>query len=137
MSELEDIKLRALLQEMKLNSPQKDFSIKVMNRIFEEDNVFEKIRKEKIFGTGFWIILILFLGLFAAMLVMSGSGAESDGKILNFLPEINPEISSRYYSVFEKMGTVPLSIAGILLASSILLFIDRFITVNSKLFQHN
>ena len=34
MSELEDIKLQALLQSMQLDSPGEKFSARVMNRIF-------------------------------------------------------------------------------------------------------
>ena len=134
MNELEDIKLKALLYEMKLESPDANFSIRVMNKIFEENLVLEKIKSEKVLGKGFWIITILFIALLAIILVVSNSGMQADSQIQNLLPEVNSGITTGYQSFFERMGTIPLSVVGILIASSSLLFIDRFITANSKLF---
>ena len=133
MNELEDIKLKILLQEMKLESPGKDFTSNVMDKIVEEDIVFEKIKSERILGKGFWIILILFVALLAAMLVMQNTALTSEGQINQFFKGIDS--ASGYQSFFEKLGSVPLSVAGILIASSVLLFIDRFISSNVKVFS--
>ena len=133
MNELEDIKLKILLQEMKLESPRADFASRVMDKIVEEDIVFEKIKSERILGKGFWIILILFVALLAAMLVMQNTALTSEGQINQFFKGIDS--ASGYQSFFEKLGSVPLSVAGILIASSVLLFIDRFISSNVKVFS--
>jgi len=135
MNELEDIKLSALLHEMKLESPKANFSVRVMNQIFEEDNVMEKIKSSRILGNGFWIILVLFIALFVVIIAVSNTGLLPESDLGNVLPGLNTsKVSLGYQSFFEKLGSAPLSIAGILLASSILLFIERFINANSKVF---
>ncbi len=135
MNELEDIKLKALLNEMKLESPTSNFSVGVMNKIFEENNLLEKVKSERVLGKGFWLILILFVILFAIIYYVSTSGMAVESQFANILPELHSNrVSTGYQSIFERMGTVPISIVGILLASSTLLFIDRIIIANSKVF---
>ncbi len=135
MNELEDIKLKALLNEMKLESPTSNFSVGVMNKIFEKDNLLEKVKSERVLGKGFWLILILFVILFAIIYYVSMSGMAIESQFSNILPGLNSsKISTGYQTIFERMGAVPISIVGILLASSTLLFIDRIIIANSKVF---
>lgn len=134
MSELEDIKLKAILNEMKLESPEVNFSVRVMNKIFEENTVLEKMKSQRILGKGFWIIMILFVVLFAAIIILNNSGVQPESQISNLLPQLNGDVSTGYQSIFEKIGAVPLSIVGILMASSVLLFLDKFINSNSKIF---
>ncbi len=133
MNELEDIKLKILLQEMKLESPGSKFTSKVMDKILAEDLALEKIKSERILGKGFWIILILFVALLAAMLIMQNTALTSETQLDQFFKSLSGA-SSGYQSVFAKLGTVPLSVAGILIASTVLLFIDRFISSNTKVF---
>jgi len=132
MSELEDIKLKAFLQNMELESPKANFSVQVMNKIFEEDNALEKIKSERILGKGFWLISILFIVLLGIMFVMYQTGIQADTE--SILPEVGQGVKDGYQSFFNKVDTLPLSIAGILIATSVLLFIDRFISSNSKIF---
>lgn len=134
MNELEDIKLKALLQKIELEKPGSDFTVNVMNKIFEEDSVLEKIKSEKILGKGFWIISILFMVLLAAIFLVNNSGMQADSQIGQFLPEAGQGLSEDYESFFSKMGTLPLSIAGITIAISVLIFIDKIISANSKVF---
>jgi len=135
MNELEDIKLEALLHEMKLESPEVNFSARVMNKIFEEESEFNKIKSTRILGNGFWIILVLFVALFAITYIVSNSGVLVESELTKIFPGLNTSgVSNGYQSIFEKMGTMPLKIAVILLASSVLLFIERFINANSKVF---
>ncbi|MBT3382273.1 MAG: hypothetical protein HN778_13780 [Prolixibacteraceae bacterium] len=134
MNDLKDIKLKTLLSEMKLETPKSDFSVQVMNKIFEENYELEKIKSARILGNGFWVFVLLFIVLFMVFYVISniGSGAESD--FAKILPEIKTSgFSNAYQSFFEKLGTGPLSIAGILLASSLLLFIEQFFSSRSKI----
>ena len=135
MNELEDIKLKILLQEMKLESPNANFSSRVMDKIMEEDLVLEKIKSERILGKGFWIILILFVALLVVMFVMQNSASTTEGILNQFFSGLD-EKTSGYTSFFEKLRTNPLSVAGILIASSVLLFIDRLISSNMKVFSH-
>jgi len=135
MNELEDIKLKALLQEMKLEKPQANFSLRVMNEIFAENVALEKIKSERILGKGFWIITILFVGLLATIFITSLSGIETGGQLNNLLPEMSKGVGTEYQSILDKIGGIPLSIAGILIASSLLLFIEQFVTSNAKVFS--
>lgn len=134
MNELEDIKLKVLLQKLQLETPEPEFTLRVMNRIVAEDQAMEQIKAQKILGKGFWLIVILFVILLAAMFIMYQSGAQAPSGSETLLPKLDTEISEGMQTFFSKLGMVPLSVAGILVASSLLLFIDRFITSNTKLF---
>ena len=57
------------------------------------------------------------------------SGSESE--LAKLLPDINA--GERYENVFNKVAKLPLSIAEILLASSFLIFIDRFLTIKGRI----
>jgi len=132
--EIEDKKLKELLRYAKLESPGRNFSARVMDRVFEEKAALEQVKSDPVLGRGFWIILALFAGLIAAVAILSGSGASAEGS-LNLLQNVNTEaVKTGYQSVFEKLGAVPLSIAGILLASSLLLFFEKFVSKKSSVF---
>lgn len=132
--EIEDKKLKELLRYAKLESPGRNFSARVMDRVFEEKAALEQVKSDPVLGRGFWIILALFAGLIATVAILSGSGASAEGS-LNLLQNVNTEaVKTGYQSVFEKLGAVPLSIAGILLASSLLLFFEKFVSKKSSVF---
>ena len=133
MNELEDIKLRNLLQDIKLESPDKNFSSRVMNKIIQENEAIEKIKSEKILGKGFWIFLLLFIALFVAVWFLSPSSGETTGIFDQYLGKLS--LGSDYQSFWGKLGAVPIGIAGIFAASSILLFIDKFISNNMGVFS--
>lgn len=123
-----DNELKSLIKEMKLDSPGKDFTMNVMSRVLEEKAATEQVKNERILGKGFWIILLLFVILIAAMFVFSGNGIQEEGQLSKMLNNVGDgSLTSGYQSVFSKLGTLPLSIGGILLASTVLLFIDRFL----------
>ncbi|MCG6185750.1 hypothetical protein [Maribellus maritimus] len=124
----EDKKLKSVLKSVKLESPGNDFSLNVMNRIFHEESLLEKAKREKVLGKGFWIILALFIALFAAMFIFSSAGGDT-GELGKYIPGLNTNtVTQDYENFFQRIGSVPLSIAGILLASSFLVFIDRFLS---------
>ncbi len=123
-----DNELKSLIKEIKLDSPGKDFTLNVMSRVLEEKAATEPVKDERILGKGFWIILLLFVLLISAMFVFSGNGIQEEGQLSKMLSNVSDgTLSSGYQSVFSKLGTLPLSIGGILLASTVLLFIDRFL----------
>jgi len=128
MNELEDIKLRSLIQDIKLESPDKNFSSRVMNKILQENEAIEKIKSERILGKGFWIFLILFIVLFGTVWFFSPSSSETTGILDQYLGKLSSDID--YQSFLGKLGAVPIGLAGIFVASSILLFIDKFISNN-------
>jgi len=123
-----DNELRSLIKGVKLDSPGSDFTSKVMNRVYEEKVVMEKVKDEKLLGKGFWIILFLFVALIAAMFVFSSSGLQDGGQLSKLMSGAGEgALSQRYQSFFSNLGSLPLSIGGILLASSVLVLIDRFL----------
>ena len=124
-----DTELKNLIKGIKLDSPGSDFTSKVMNRVFEEKPIVEIVKKEKLLGRGFWIILSLFVLLIAVMLVFSQGGVADEGQLSKLLSNANEgALSQGYQSIFRNLGSLPLSIGGILLASTVLLFIDKFLS---------
>ena len=123
-----DNELKRLIKGIKLDSPGNDFTSKVMNRVLEEKTEMEQVKNERILGKGFWIILTLFVILIVSMFVFSSSGIQDNGVLTKLLSRANDgALTQGFQSVFSNLGTLPLSIGGILLASSILVFIDRFL----------
>jgi hypothetical protein len=123
-----DNELRSLIKGVKLDSPGSDFTSKVMNRVYEEKVAMEKVKDDKLLGKGFWIILFLFVALIAAMFISSSSGVQAEGQLSKLLDGTgNGALSQGYQSFFSNLGSLPLSIGGILLASSVLVFIDKFL----------
>ena len=134
MSELEDIKLQALLQGMKLETPEPNFSVRVMNKIFEENSALERIKSEKVLGKGFWVIMLLFIALLAIVFLMSSNGANAESQLQTLLPEAGARVSEGYDSFFSKLGGIPVATGAIFIAFSILLFFDRIVNLNSEVF---
>lgn len=123
-----DTELKSIIKGIKLDSPGSDFTSKVMNRVFEEKTAVEKVTNERLLSKGFWIIISIFVLLMVAMFVFS-NGVADEGQISKLLSSANDgTFSKSYQSVFNNLGTLPLSIGGILLATSVLLFIDKFIS---------
>lgn len=135
MNELEDIKLRAILHEMKLEKPASNFSVRVMERILQEDSAMEKIKSERILGKGFWIIIILFVVLLVVVFLGSNFGLGTETQLPSLVSKFQNGVNSGFQTFFMKIGSAPLSIAGILIATSILIFIDRLIDSNVKVFS--
>jgi hypothetical protein len=127
-----DEKLKNLIQQIKLESPGSAFSRKVMDKVFEIQPAIEKIKAERIFGKRFWLIIFLFLILLFVMIWFYASDTGTGSPINGLLADTNPEAVSRMYqSVFERVTELPLSIAGILMGSSMLIFIDRLLSSKS------
>jgi hypothetical protein len=123
----DDIKFRQFLKNTNLNSPGKDFTTGVMSRIFQEESVLRKVKSEPVLGKGFWIILFLFGLLLMAVIAFSGSEIASDS-LSGVLPEINTgSWMTNYRLFFDKLNSLPASIAGICLAGSMLVFLERFL----------
>lgn len=123
----EDKELKQLLKSIKLEKPASDFTKEVMNRVFQERAIVEQVRAEPIFGRGFWILTSLFVLLIIAMVLFSGNNFAPESVAL--LPEINSEkYVSGYRSFFENFNNLPAGVAGIFLAISSLVFLERFLS---------
>lgn len=133
-TQIEDNELKILIESIKLESPGEEFTVRVMNSIFEEQAVFEQVKREPVLRKGFWIILILFAGLFVAVAILSGSSPATDSGF-SLLQKINTgALTEGYQSFFTGLDMVPLSIAGMMLAMSLLLFFEKFLSKRSNMF---
>ena len=120
----EDIEIKQLLQSINLDKPSLDFRNKVMNRVFEEKAVFEQVKAEPLFGKGFWIIVALFGVLLISIAVIGSVSTESS----SILPDFNLfKLLPGYRSLLDNLDKLPASIAGIAIAFSLLVFLDKFL----------
>jgi hypothetical protein len=136
-----DKELRKLLKEIQLESPSNDFTLKVMDRVWEEKAALaktEQVKSERILGRGFWIIVALFVLLFMSVVLFSNQGTTESGQLSKLFESLGTNAAStKYQSIFSNLGSLPLSIGGILLASSLLVFIDKFLPgITEKLMPH-
>jgi hypothetical protein len=126
----EDKELKQFLRSVKLESPADGFSARVMNRVFEEKAALEQVKQEPVLGRGFWIILALFAALFAVIALVSGTPATESAP--SILPEINTDaVLTGYRSFFDKLGALPAGIAGIFMASSLLILLEKLLSSRS------
>lgn len=126
----EDIKLREVIKDLNLESPGKDFTLNVLERIHREVPFAFQIKKDPVLGKGFWIIMALFVVIGVLFVVGTTVEPGSDGLIGNFLKSIDTSATdSAYKGIIGKMNQVPAGIIGILLASSILIFLERFLSL--------
>jgi len=125
-----DQELKRLLKSMQPESPGKDFSARVMHRIFQEKAALEQVKKAPVLGRGFWIILALFAGLYLIVILLSGDAGAGESTF-RFLNGGREAISSGYQQLASKLETLPASIAGILLASSLLLLLENYLQLRS------
>lgn len=127
----QDKELRQLLKSIKLEKPAPDFTREVMNRVFHERTMVEQVKAEPLFGKGFWILTSLFILLIVVMAFVSGSNLAQESTAL--LPEINAEkYVSEYRSFFEYFNSLPAGLAGIFLAFSLLVFLERFLSAKKN-----
>lgn len=123
-----DKELKKLIQEIKLEKPGNDFTTNVMNHVFAENAALERVKKDSVFGKGFWIILFLFVLLLITVVVSSIGGIELENELLTLFGNTQQnQLSNGYQSFYNTIGTLPLSIGGILFATSILLFFDKYL----------
>lgn len=129
---MENNEFKSYIKKIRLDTPGVDFTTHVMNRIFREESVMEKIKRQPVLGKGFWIIITLFVLLMVTTVIISTMNVmpltESSGIFGEFQ---HTGITDRYHSFFSDFGKLPVSIAGILAALSFLIFIDR-ITEHSR-----
>ena len=123
----EDKELRKLLKIIKLDKPAPEFTNQVMTRVFQGKVLIEQVKAEPVFGKGFWIIVALFGILMAAMVFVSTGNFSSEPT--SILPDISSrEFMSDYRSFFSNLANLPASIAGISVAFSLLIFLERFLS---------
>ncbi len=126
-----DQELKKLLKSMQPESPGKDFSARVMHRIFQEKAALEQVKKAPVLGRGFWIILALFAGLYLVGIFLSGDAGAGESTFSYLNGAGREAISSGYQQLASKLETLPASIAGILLASSLLLLLENYLQLRS------
>jgi len=130
----EDNELRRLIKSIKPESPGADFSSKVMMRVHEKQEELDRIRSERIFGKWFWIILAAFISMFMIVIFVPET-AFGTSAFSGIIPEFDREIiSTLYSSLFKIFDVVPAGVAGILLASSLLLILERLLSSRVRVY---
>jgi len=117
-----DIKLKQFLKFYTPESPGPDFSGRVMKSIFEEQSSLEQVRKYPVLRRSFWVFLLLFTTLIVFAVISRSNTDQS--VITNFLTD---EILTGYRSFITQIGTLPLSMASILTATSLLVFLGNLL----------
>jgi hypothetical protein len=137
MNEMENDKLlKDLLKEIKLEKPGDKFTLNVMNKVFDIAAA-AKSRPIKlhILGWKFWILVSLFVALAVVLVILSQMGVQPDASANSLLPSLDTgKVGSEYHSILDSFNKVPVSIVAILLASSTLIFIERFLA-KKKIFS--
>jgi NADH:ubiquinone oxidoreductase subunit 6 (subunit J) len=130
----EDNELRRLIKSMKPESLGADFSSKVMMRVHEKQEEMDRIRSERIFGKWFWIILAAFISLFMIVIFVPETTSYPSA-FPGIIPEFDREtISALYSSLFKTFDVIPTSVAGILLASSLLLILEGLLSSRVRVY---
>jgi uncharacterized BrkB/YihY/UPF0761 family membrane protein len=121
-----DPKLERLIKETRLEKPGRNFTMKVMNEIYALEPTRSVQSGFPVLGRTFWVLGSLFVVLAILFIVLSGTIADTGGTLNNFLSVDTGNITREYRNILGQIGNIPLSIAAILTATSILLIIERF-----------
>ncbi|NQU84404.1 MAG: hypothetical protein HQ541_01465 [Mariniphaga sp.] len=133
MKEIEnDKQLKSLMKETRFEKPGNKFTLNVMNEIFALEAAKALKKGVKVLGKNFWIIVSLFIILGTTIIILSVTGILGESSV-SLLPEAPSSVTDGYQSIYEKIGRVPLSIAAILTASSILLLVERILSKKNLL----
>ena len=117
-----DIKLKQFLKSYTPESPGPEFSGRVMKSIYEEQSYLEQVRKYPVLRRSFWVFLLLFTALIV-FAVISGSYTDQSA-VMNIRTD---KILTVYRSFISQIGTLPLSMASILTATSLLVFLGNML----------
>jgi len=125
----EDKILRSTFKTVELDKPGHNFTSNVMNKVHDIAATKLETKSLKIFGAKFWIIIFLFVALAAVLVILSLTGMQPESAINELLPSIdNGQVNEGYRSVLNEINRVPVSVAAILIASSTLIFFERFLS---------
>lgn len=127
----DDTKLKGLMKDIRLEKPGPNFTTNVMNRVFELKTATVQSIRVHILDWKFWVLASLFVFFAIGMIFYSQSGAQPGTTLL---PDVaSTKAGEKYHSALQIFGQVPLSVAAILIASSLLVFLDRFLTRKKNL----
>jgi hypothetical protein len=132
-----DKELKKLMKEIRLEKPGAGFSSSVMDAVLAETAINKVYRHETVLGAKFWIFTGLFIALAIIMALMGNSQSATDGSIFSGLIERfpAPELGaakdgiSRISNIFSGL---PVTLASIMIASSILILADNFFSTRHK-----
>jgi drug/metabolite transporter (DMT)-like permease len=85
--------------------------------------------KLRILDKNFWIIVFLFGTLAAIIVILSLTGNQPESGVNSLLPSLDTGKMGAGYQLFiQELNSTPISVAAILLATSTLIFIERFLS---------
>jgi hypothetical protein len=126
-----EMELRRLIKEIKLEKPGAGFSTSVMDAVLAEAARKTAYRTEPILGKKFWVFVGMFVVL-AIVLILFGKGESStsneiaSGIIEKFPAPDLGNIKSGYSRFWDMVSGLPITIGAIMLATSALILADKF-----------
>jgi hypothetical protein len=132
-----DSELRKLIKKVKIESPDPDFSSRVMDVILARAEGKKVFSSEPVLGRSFWILVTLFVLLTVAFILLSGNTIHNEGIVQNLLSGLPaPDFTTLKNSLAKFMeisGSLPLSVAVTMIAASVLILADKFFTTKQKM----
>jgi hypothetical protein len=122
----DDTKLKGLIKDIRLEKPSANFTTNVMNRVFELKTATVQSIRVHILDWKFWVLVGLFVVFAGVMVYLSQSGVSAGNSIIP--DDAAGKVGEQYRSALHLFDQVPLSIAAILTASSLLIFLERYLT---------
>lgn len=119
-----DIKLKQFLNIHTPESPDPDFSDRVMKSIFKEQHSQEQLKKDHVLGRSFWIFLSLFVLLISMVAIFPSISGASSPQLFVTGTGMNTFLEG-YHSFLSQIETLPLNIATILTATSLLILLGN------------
>ncbi|MDD4756734.1 MAG: hypothetical protein PHG29_11695 [Prolixibacteraceae bacterium] len=93
-----------------------------MKSIYEEQSYLEQVRKYPVLRRSFWVFFLLFTALIVFAVISGSSTGQS--AVVNIRTD---EILTGYRSFISQIGALPLSMASILTATSLLVFVGNLL----------
>ena len=124
-----DEQFRRTIKKIKLEAPAPDFSSRVMDAVIAEAQKKEMFKADPLLGRRFWIIIFLFVALTAFFIFVSGTletAADSPGIFSRINGPDLSDVKNSWSLFIDKLSGIPLTVAGILLAASMLLLADKY-----------
>jgi hypothetical protein len=129
--------LKTLIKKVKIESPDPDFTSRVMKVILADVQKEKVFSSEPVLGRSFWILVMLFVLLIVFFILISGYESPDNGVINDLLsgfpvPDLTP-LNNSLVKIMEKTGSIPVSVTMTMIATTVLILADRFFYSKQKL----
>lgn len=123
-----DREFRKLMKEIRIDKPSAGFSARVMDAVYTEVSL--SYRTEPVLGRKFWIFVALFALLAIVLIIVSGSGVNSEsefaGRLLERFPLLDITGTKGGFSkLMDSLSGLPATLGAIMIAASLLILADK------------